>query len=58
VRQIGVGERAGLRGAAGDCRAEFLLHSIISRARQKYEYVQNIIKEACYPVLTNGGVDS
>jgi len=60
VRQIGlgIGERARLRGTAGDCRAEFLHHSIISHARQKHEYVQNIIKEACYPVLTNGGVDS
>jgi len=56
VRQIGVGERAGLRGTAGDCgglrgtdgncRADFLLHSIISLTRQKYEYVQNIIREA------------
>jgi len=46
LRQIGVGEPVGQRGTAGDCRAEFLLHSIISLARQKHEYVQNIIKEA------------
>ena len=58
IRQISVGERAGPRGTAGDCRAEFLLHSIISRARQKHEYAQNIINEACYLNITNGGVDS
>jgi len=61
VREIGVGESAGLPGTTWDLlglRGEFLLYSIILHASQKHEYVQNIIKEVCYSVLTNGGVDS
>ena len=46
----------GLRGTAGDCRAEVLLHSLISLVRQKHEYVQNIIKEglSCSKKLRGG----
>ena len=47
--------RRGTCGTSGDCRAEFLLHSIISLARQKHEYVQNIIKEVLYDSNKWGG---
>jgi len=61
VREIGVGEYAGLQGTVGDCGGlpgrVIALFNYFASGRSMNMF-KIIIKEECYPALTNGGVDS